>query len=61
MNRLAAEQAELDAALAAPETYGDGKRLAELTRQRGYVAAQLAAAEAAWLEAQQALEAASAA
>ncbi|HTY69348.1 MAG TPA: ABC-F family ATP-binding cassette domain-containing protein [Alphaproteobacteria bacterium] len=56
MNRLAAEQATLDAALAAPETYGNPARLAELTRQRGYVAAQLAAAEAAWLEAQQALE-----
>jgi ATP-binding cassette subfamily F protein 3 len=56
MNRLAAEQATLDAALAAPEAYGNPARLAELTRQRGYVAAQLAAAEAAWLEAQQALE-----
>jgi ATP-binding cassette subfamily F protein 3 len=56
MNRLAAEQATLDATLAAPETYGSPGRLAELTRQRGYVAAQLAAAEAAWLEAQQALE-----
>ncbi len=56
MNRLAAEQASLDTALAAPETYGNPARLAELTRQRGYVAAQLAAAEAAWLEAQQALE-----
>ncbi|MBV8534469.1 MAG: ABC-F family ATP-binding cassette domain-containing protein [Alphaproteobacteria bacterium] len=56
MNRLAAEQATLDASLAAPETYGNPARLAELTRQRGYVAAQLAAAEAAWLEAQQELE-----
>ena len=61
MNRLAAEQSQLDAALAAPETYGDAARAAEITRKRGYVAAQLAAAEASWLEAQQALEEASAA
>jgi ATP-binding cassette subfamily F protein 3 len=61
MNRLAAEQSHLDTALAAPETYGDVARAAELTRKRGYVAAQLAAAEASWLQAQQALEEASAA
>jgi ATP-binding cassette subfamily F protein 3 len=56
MNKLAAEQNRLDAALAAPETYGNPDRAAELTRQRAAVAERLAAAEATWLEAQQALE-----
>jgi len=56
VSRLTAEQSKLDAELAAPETYGDGKRAAELTRQRGEVARRLAAAENEWLDAQQALE-----
>jgi ATP-binding cassette subfamily F protein 3 len=61
MNRLSTERARLDAELALPETYGDAKRAAEITRQRGDLTARLAAAEATWLEAQQAFEQESAA
>ena len=56
MTKLTAEQAKLDRELAAPETYNDAKRAAELTRKRADVAKRLADAEADWLDAQQALE-----
>ena len=54
--RLTAEKARLEAELAAPETYGDSKKVAALSRQQGELAARLAAAEDAWLEAQAALD-----
>ncbi|HEX9463079.1 MAG TPA: ABC-F family ATP-binding cassette domain-containing protein [Alphaproteobacteria bacterium] len=56
MTRLTAEQARIDAELAAPAAYGDAKRAAELTRQRAEIADRLSDAEADWLDAQQALE-----
>ncbi|HUN51976.1 MAG TPA: ABC-F family ATP-binding cassette domain-containing protein [Candidatus Sulfotelmatobacter sp.] len=58
MARLAAEKARLDGRLADPKTYaGSHAELGELLERQGEIAARLAAAEAAWLEAQEKLEA----
>ncbi|MCA3720112.1 MAG: ABC-F family ATP-binding cassette domain-containing protein [Phenylobacterium sp.] len=58
MERAAARLAELDAALADPATFsGDPRRAAELGKARSEAQAALDAAESAWLEAVEALEA----
>ena len=58
MERAAARLAELDAALADPATFsGDTRRAAELGKARSEAQATLEAAESAWLEAVEALEA----
>jgi ATP-binding cassette subfamily F protein 3 len=53
---LNAEKTKLEAELAAPETYGNSKKAAELARRQGELARRLAAAEDEWLEAQAALD-----
>jgi ATP-binding cassette subfamily F protein 3 len=58
---LNTEKARLEAELAAPETYNDSKKAAELSRRQGELATRLAAAEDQWLEAQAALDQESAA
>ena len=58
MNSAAARLAEVDAALADPATFsGDPRRAAELGRARTEAQAALDAAEQAWLEAVEAVEA----
>jgi ATP-binding cassette subfamily F protein 3 len=59
VERLSAERARIETALADPALYtGTPDRLAELTKARADVERRLAAAEDAWLDAQSALEAA---
>jgi len=55
---LESERSDLAAQLADPQLYaGDSTaRIADLTRQQGHVGAEIAALEAAWLDAQAALE-----
>jgi len=50
VSELEAALAALDVQLAAPEHYSDAAKLAALTRERETTAAQLATAEAAWLD-----------
>jgi len=50
VSELEAHLAALDAQLAAPEIYTDACKLISITRERDAMAAQLAKAEAAWLE-----------
>jgi ATP-binding cassette subfamily F protein 3 len=60
MGKLAAEQAKLEAKLADPAIYAPG-RVAEVTAAQTRLAAiarEMAAAEAEWLEAEEAIEAA---
>jgi len=55
--RLAAEQRDLDRALAAPASFAaDGARLAEALRRRADLARRIAEAEARWLAAEEAVE-----
>jgi ATP-binding cassette subfamily F protein 3 len=54
--RLTKEKERLEADLAAPETYADKSKAADLTRRQGENARKLEKAEEEWLEAQQALE-----
>jgi ATP-binding cassette subfamily F protein 3 len=61
VGRLTAEKAKLEAELAAPDTYADGKRAADVARRQGELAARLRAAEDEWLDAQAALDQESAA
>jgi ATP-binding cassette subfamily F protein 3 len=61
VEQLEAEKRNIEAALAAPETYGDAKRTSDLVRRQGELAKRLAEAEEAWLEAESALEEAAAA
>jgi len=61
VTRLNAEKTSLEKELAAPETYSDKKKAAELSRRQGEIATRLAAAEDQWLEAQAALDQESAA
>lgn len=61
VTKLNAEKAKLEAELAAPETYGDSRKAADLSRRQGELARRLAKAEDEWLEAQAALDAESAA
>ena len=61
VTRLTDEKASLEKELAAPETYSDKKKAAELSRRQGELASRLAAAEDQWLEAQAALDQESAA
>jgi ATP-binding cassette subfamily F protein 3 len=59
--KLGREKAEIDRRLADPATYqGSGDGVPELLRRQGELARLLAAAEEAWLDAEAALEAASA-
>src|SRR5690606_35515009 len=55
---LESERSDLAAQLADPQLYaGDSTaRIADLTRQQGHVGAEIAALEAAWLDAQAALD-----
>jgi ATP-binding cassette subfamily F protein 3 len=58
IERLQAEKTELEAALADPAVYdGEGDRLTELQKRHAAVVAAIAAAESAWLEAQEKLDA----
>jgi ATP-binding cassette, subfamily F, member 3 len=61
VTRLNAEKAKLESDLAAPETYADSKRAADLARQQGELVSRLRTAEDEWLEAQAALDQESAA
>jgi ATP-binding cassette subfamily F protein 3 len=61
VGKLTAQKMKLEAELAAPDTYADGKKAAELARQQGEVSTKLSAAEDAWLAAQAALDQESAA
>jgi len=55
--RLAAEKREIEARLAAPDTYaGDKEALARLMKKNAETERAIEAAEAAWLEVQEALE-----
>jgi ATP-binding cassette subfamily F protein 3 len=57
VERLNGERAALEAELAKPETYdGESDRVIELNRQRAEIAREIGVAEAAWLEAVEALE-----
>ena len=58
LERLSAQQSEIDAILADPATYaGEPDRIATLNRRKAEVAKRIADAEALWLESQDALEA----
>ncbi len=56
LEELNAQRRAIETQLADPETYGDGGEVAELRRQLARIESEIAAAEAAWLEAEEAIE-----
>ncbi len=56
LEELNAQRRAIETRLADPGTYGDGGEVAELRRQLARIESEIAAAEAAWLEAEEAIE-----